>query len=498
MQILPEEIVAIILKNLPFNLQSIISKDIRKLAFRKIIININNVKFFDPDIVTNVYYNKDLRRRCVNNIPLKYANKNILCSKYANESWFKKSDVTFEFTSNQLYVKSISCNNFLGFCNFPDETLELHVKKISFDFINLPSNLRTLTLSKITFNKKIEKFPERLENLSFVSDYNYSLDNLPLSLKMFQFNGYCSILQDYSYTNIALLSIRGKYTSPILGLPKTLIHLNYYSDIVHKLPALPPNMKILNISGDYDFVFENLPHSLFQLTIYTCDEPFLKSKYNRELPSNKLYYFNPGDSYDKDINRSSNSINRLYLGRGYNGKDIDISNLKLVQLKIKADCRSLKLGTCLKRLSLTGSYNQKIIFPDSLEELELNGEFDGKLNLENTKLNKLITGDKFNENFVSLPLSLKRIKFGKNFNQSIDNLPDQIELVEFVENSNYSKNISKLPINIKRVYMPISYNNKIILNDKYDFFEEIYLGHFGVLVYYYTPKPNILVKVFNY
>lgn len=80
-------------------------------------------------------------------------------------------------------------------------------------------------------------------------------------------------------------------------------------------------------------------------------------------------------------------------------------------------------------------------------------------------VDKLVFGNKFNQNIDNLPLYLQYLTLGSNFNQSIDNLPEfliSLSIHYYTSYANYiNHTVNNLPKNIKYLILLNNFNNSV-------------------------------------
>lgn len=173
------------------------------------------------------------------------------------------------FTTNKYY-NSILKKEPLGYLvkkPVKDSDIELlkyrlHCFLVQNNNSQLPKQVSHLIFN-VSYNEKIDKFPEGVKSITLGRDFNQSLPELPETLTH--------------------LFIGWKYNRPLPILPKQLKQLDLGWEFNQPLPDLPKTLTKLTLGHNFTYPLNNLPKSLIILTI--------DINYNRYI-DNGLFYIN--------------------------------------------------------------------------------------------------------------------------------------------------------------------------------------------------------------
>ena len=144
-----------------------------------------------------------------------------------------------------------------------------------------------------------------------------------------------------------------------------------------------------------------------------------------------------------------------------------------------------------------------LTFPDSLEHIYFNDEFNQSL--DNVKFPKnlkvLLFGSKFNQNIdkMHIPESLEQLQFGDNFDQLIGNItfPNYLKKISFGKNFSHSLANAKFPNDIQLILYSIESSDILPPN-----LENLLVGYINkpllnlsiglkTLIFYCDPDNNL-------
>lgn len=300
----------------------------------------------------------------------------------------------------------------------------------------LPTNLIHLELGNL-FEQDIKNgdLPETLEKLKFGSYYNKKINSLPLNLRYLEFGAYYNQKIDKNV------------------LPNKLKHVVFgyrYNQIIDK-DVLPNSLNILVFGYSFNQKLNKLPDNI--------EELIFGDRFNQKFEENIL----------------PNNIKKLELGYCYNNR-FDKNVLPEGLLKLKFGYKQY-----ISKHNPTTEFKTKNYFPDSLETLIFNNNF-------NTILNK---GD--------IP-NVKKLVFGHNFNKKLDKdvIPYGVKYLEF--GNMYDKKINKniIPESVTHLIFGINFEN-IDIDTIPNKVTHLILGYNGMhnITKEYIPKSVIYLKTSN-
>ncbi len=116
-----------------------------------------------------------------------------------------------------------------------DDVLELskltNLRSLTFDsdfnqpVDNLPDTLTSLTFDS-DFNQPVDKLPSTLTSLTFDHDFNQSVDNLPSTLKSLTFGWEFKQPVDNLPSTLKSLTFERKFNQPVDNLPDSVLRLS--------------------------------------------------------------------------------------------------------------------------------------------------------------------------------------------------------------------------------------------------------------------------------
>ena len=151
-------------------------------------------------------------------------------------------------------------------------------------------------------------------------------------------------------------------------------------------------------------------------------------------------------------------------------------------------------------LALSKNYYKKLILPEKCVYLELNYIYDYKL--ENLPLlKKLILGYSYDHELTDLPESLEILEINSHyFDKELCNLLNGLKLLSFIKYSTFNQSIDLLPDSVETIYLPKDYTteiNKLPLNLKRLVVNENYPYHKELLNKYHS-KISIICNTHYY
>jgi hypothetical protein len=159
-----------------------------------------------------------------------------------------------------------------------------------------------------------------------------------------------------------------------------------------------------------------------------------------------------GFSFNQNVkNKITSNIIFIQFGHNFNKLidnliiDHEQSNIQEIILGDKFNQSVNNLSPCIKKISFGYEFNHLVNnLPNELEYIKF--------------------GDNFNNNVDYLQCSLIYIIFGNSFNYNIDNLPSSIKYIEL--GKNFSKKINCVPFGLEKIKLEKNYygNNKEYLD----------------------------------
>jgi hypothetical protein len=266
------------------------------------------------------------------------------------------------------------------------------------DVTSLSDNITNLSLHNNLLNYKTLSLPKYLTKLIISSEFNFPLNNLPVTLE---------------YLHINCISFTYDLDNLPLGLNE--LHLENYSGLLENLPS---ELKILDTGNKFNNSIDNLPLNLERL--------ILGLEFNQRL--DKL----PGVQYIKIIEE------RQKLRR----KDITV-NRSLNSFNQKITYPGLKVLVMVKCINFDQPIDN---LPPMLQELKILGIFNQPIDNLPFSLNDLqIMSETFNHPIDKLPSRIKNLYIdSKQFNHSINNLPNNINKF-YIRSTVFNQHIMQLP-----------------------------------------------------
>jgi hypothetical protein len=313
----------------------------------------------------------------------------------------------------------------------------------------LPDSLKSLHAHNVTINR----FPSSLREincycLSIKSEStcqeSLALQSLPKTLETFNVNEASEeirslLLSCYESLPLKSLTISAEMQlnlSTLEGLQELSLH--GFDNL--QLPCLPPRLKKLHIiCAKYNRRLPKLPETLRELSFNPRKYYFSISKLPRLETLELLGKFFGKINFPESLRKLT-----LY---GYHHK-IDFSklrNLKILELEYyKHDLTSLCHGLEKLRFTKFSTFNNDIVLPNTLKEIEFGLFFDREIILPES-LEEIRFGDLFNQK-IRFPSKLKKLFLGAYFNQEIE-LPESLEVLYLGDY--FNQPIRKLPPRIK-------------------------------------------------
>ncbi|ADO67541.1 hypothetical protein crov507 [Cafeteria roenbergensis virus] len=324
------------------------------------------------------------------------------------------------FNKNSLYNLYFGRNDSVDLSNIPNYITHIY---IDYDNFFILSSTSCPSLTHV-------RWPSHLESIEFPIHFNQPIEHIifPDSLKRMV------LTQGDSFFNYPIYRFKW---------PKSLIELTFYQRN-HSLKGIQlPNLKYLNICGEYNL---KLPDSIETLYLQRF-VPLPSHEVSKELllPKSltKLVFGSGFDDSLEIIKKWPDSLTTLTFGYNFNQA-----------------IEKVKWPKSLTTLTFGYNFNQaieKVKWPESLTTLTFGYNFNQAI--EKVKWPKSLTTLTFGYNFnqaiekVKWPKSLTTLTFGYNFNQAIEKVkwPESLTTLTFddtfnqpIENVCWSKSLTTL------------------------------------------------------
>lgn len=224
-----------------------------------------------------------------------------------------------------------------------------------------------------------------------------------------------------------------------VNLYKTCHYFYYYIEIFYKQYKVDMN-RYLPDQLIYSILY--IPTKSYDMN-YICTHTYNVSNY---IP--QLCLFDKLVKVELDNNFNSPlilpiTVTHFKMGRNYNHPIPDLPNLITLICGRRFNQPLINQSSCLKVLKLGMLFENDLILPDNLIELDMGSRYDFRLNLPN-KLEYLKLGFRYNQP-IDLPDSLKVLKIYYKFNQPL-NLPTNLKKLYLGEDYSHDINFSLIDL----------------------------------------------------
>ena len=317
---------------------------------------------------------------------------------------------------------------------------------IKVKYKNLPdkSNKYRYIVSEINTKVELKRVLDsglNIFGLKFERMFNEKIDDLP--------NGLCIL--KFSTNNI--------FNQSINNLPKTLKILRLGEYFNQEINNLPEGLVKLILGENFKKSVDNLPKGLKYLRFGYNKAIFCTSYAPRSIYSIDYY-----SEFNGSIDKLPEGLKVLKLGTNFKGELRNLpKRLKYLHIGSRFNGNIENLPNGLTKLFIGSSFNGCIdSLPKSLRKIHFSylSNFVNEMKILPEYLEVLILGTEYNNNII-LPNSLKFIFFGRNYSKQIPKLPNNLKNVCF-EYLNDANQICNLPESLE--YLSIGGCDGIILN----------------------------------
>jgi hypothetical protein len=285
------------------------------------------------------------------------------------------------------------------------DTSKVVIDKNFQDFDSLV-NYKCIIIREWRRQYPLPPLPDNIILLELNCDYNFSLNNLPNSIR--------------------IIYIRGKLLYPLGNLPNNLYKLYFNLEYSFPLDNIPESVKILNLCGCTNQSSLNLPVGLKELQFVevTFDNDEVIA-YPPTLEILDLQRFTLIYS-DMDLEKSLEQLNLLNI-------PLSLRRLDLPSIELN------NMDDILSRLV-------------NLEELNVFYRTNTALNIFPPNLKRLFIGDGYQHDIINLPPSVTYVQIGSQFAGSLSFITDSnIEHLELDYNDTISIIDYKFPKTLKQI-----------------------------------------------
>ena len=266
------------------------------------------------------------------------------------------------YNDNTIIIKP-HFNADINLINFNNKIVSLiftNYEKIEHVIKKINNNILHGVICRFSeFNQSVDNLPITLQNLTFGHKFNQSVDNLP--------------------HNLTKLTFGNRFNCTVDNLPHTLLDLTFVCCFNQHIDNLPQNLTNLNLGWYFNKSVDNLPHGILNLTFgFNFNQPV------DNLP-NRIINLTFREGFNQSVNNLPYSLITLYF---INESYYDDDNNQIC----KFDYLLNNLPNSICEIMLPNGYNQEMkIFPSSLKTIHCSSSYkflDNFDNIENIYLNE--------------------------------------------------------------------------------------------------------------
>jgi hypothetical protein len=264
---------------------------------------------------------------------------------------------------------------------------------------------------------------------------------------------------------------------PLPSLPNNVLVLEILCDYIYPLNDLPLSIEVLIIEYSLKYPLLNLPSSLYQLEFIN------HYQFNIDLLPESIKILNLSGCWNqisrnllprlKSLTITNNTFNDRIVFPS-NLEELNLSEYKINNYNEMNKLNMLELPITLKilylpEINIVNTFNiDEVLFRlINLETLYTSKQSKNIITEFPSKLKKLILGNNFNQILVNIPDTLKYLELPYLYNQSLENLVNsKIEHIYLNDNTEISI-LKHIPKNLKKLSISESHNELFQVKNKY-------------------------------
>ncbi len=297
--------------------------------------------------------------------------------------------------------------------------------------------------------KREEKQSELKEKLEFGTEIKVRRETLTkikgryhVKLKYENDEGFLDEMVKKHDLNVLTIIFKLEDSNFLKNIPSQITRLRLMSHFNYPIDNIPDTIQYLEISSWFDQKINRLPTNLTHLEFGDTYEDIQRID---SFPNSLVYLKLP--KYPYHLDNLPSGLQQLVVG-----KVKSVSNLpnKITHITIKANVPIEDIPESVEYLNLDGDFNLPVDnLPRNLKRLTLGPKFNLPLGNLPDCLEELEISDSFNQPIYTLPPNLKVLKLGNRFNSKIYSMGDKLEYISF--GFAYELDLDMLPASVNRI-----------------------------------------------